>query len=119
MNIYSTTVTNLGPGAGDFLEEKMIILFKGDAPAELAEFCILHEENDLAGTVQSGDTLHLGEHSFTITAVGSAVDKNLEALGHITIKADGSAESDLPGTLNIEEAELPAIHAGDKIQITR
>ncbi|WP_353626499.1 PTS glucitol/sorbitol transporter subunit IIA, partial [Bacillus sp. JCM 19041] len=38
--IYRTTVTKMGPSAGDFLEEKMIILFKDNAPEELAEFCV-------------------------------------------------------------------------------
>lgn len=117
--IYRTTVTKLGDSATDFLAENMIILFKEDAPEELAEFCVLHEENNLTGHVQVGDTLTIGDHSFQITAVGSAVDKNLEALGHITIKADGAKEPELPGTLSVEEKELPTIIIGNVITITR
>ncbi len=43
--IYSTIVKDLGPMAEDFIGEKMIILFNENAPAELAEFCVLHTGN--------------------------------------------------------------------------
>ena len=45
--IYSTIVKDLGPMAEDFIGEKMIILFNENAPAELAEFCVLHTGNEL------------------------------------------------------------------------
>ncbi|WP_078394392.1 PTS glucitol/sorbitol transporter subunit IIA [Shouchella patagoniensis] len=117
--IYKTTVTKMGPSAGDFLEENMIILFKDNAPEELAEFCVLHEENELNGEVVKGDTITIAGSSFKVTAVGEAVGKNLRALGHITIKADGAMEAELPGTLSVEANELPKIEAGHTITITR
>ncbi|WP_059102985.1 PTS glucitol/sorbitol transporter subunit IIA [Shouchella shacheensis] len=119
MNIYTTVVTKLGPSASDFLADKMLILFKNNAPEELAEFCILHEENKLNDQIQAGDTLSIADTSFQITAVGSAVNKNLDSLGHITIKADGATEAELPGTLSIEDGELPEVNTGDSITVTR
>ncbi|GAF13200.1 PTS system, glucitol/sorbitol-specific IIA component [Bacillus sp. JCM 19046] len=117
--IYQTTVTKMGPNAGEFLEENMIILFKNNAPEELAEFCVLHEENKLDGTIQPGDVLSIAGTSFTITAVGDAVDKNLQSLGHITIKADGAEVAELPGTLSVEAGDFPHIEEGHTITIKR
>lgn len=119
MMIYKTTVTKLGPNASDFLAENMLILFKNNAPEELAEYCVLHQENDLAGAIQRGDTAILAGQAFAVTAVGSAVEKNLRSLGHITIKADGAAEAELPGTLSLEAKPLPLLKEGDAITISR
>jgi glucitol/sorbitol PTS system EIIA component len=119
MMIYKTTVTKLGPNARDFLEENMVILFKDNAPEELAEYCVLHQENELAGPIQPGDTAILAGQAFAVTAVGSAVEKNLRSLGHITIKADGAEEAELPGTLSLEEKPLPRLKEGDTITISR
>lgn len=73
--IYKTTVTKLGALASDFLEENMLILFKNNAPEELAEYCVLHQENQLIDKIQPGDTAILAGQAFVVTAVGSAVEK--------------------------------------------
>lgn len=59
--IYSTIVKDLGPMAEDFIGEKMIILFNENAPAELAEFCVLHTGNELTDTVEVGDILKIND----------------------------------------------------------
>ena len=117
--IYTTEVTKLGESVGEFLEQGMLITFKDNAPQELAEYCILHSENNLRQDIQVGDTLTIGEESYKITAVGDAVNKNLSSLGHITLRFDGSIEADLPGTLCLEEKSLKEINVGDKIKIER
>lgn len=117
--IYTTVITKLGESVNEFLEEGMLITFKDNAPAELAEYCILHSENDLREDIQVGDTLTLGQSAYAITAVGEAVNKNLSALGHITLRFDGSTEADLPGTLVLEEKEIDSINVGDIIKIER
>ncbi|MFC7061073.1 PTS glucitol/sorbitol transporter subunit IIA [Halobacillus seohaensis] len=117
--IYKTTITELGPSVEAFLEEKILILFKGNAPAELAEYCVLHEENRLDSEIEAKDTLKIKETSYQITAVGSAVNKNLDELGHITLKFDGKDEPELPGTMSLEKKELPSVRPGDTIEIIR
>lgn len=117
--IYKTVVTKLGESVNEFLEQGMLITFKDNAPAELAEFCLLHSENDLREDIQVGDKLKIGETSYTITAVGDAVNQNLDSLGHITLRFDGAEEADLPGTLVLENKEIGTLNVGDVITIER
>lgn len=117
--IYYTEVTELGEMVTEFYEEKIIILFKQGAPAELQEFCVSHEINQLKEDIQPNDTLKVNDHEFKITGVGSAVNKNLTSLGHITLKFDGSTEPDLPGTLSLEEVDVPDINKGDVLEVIR
>ncbi|RSL30123.1 PTS sorbitol transporter subunit IIA [Salibacterium salarium] len=117
--VYETTVTGLGPLVTEFISEKIIILFKGDAPAELAEYCVLHDENNLQEEIKPDDVFKINDKSFVVTGVGSAVQQNLKELGHITLKFDGKMEVDLPGTLSLEEKEVPEINNGDTLEIIR
>ena len=59
--IYSTIVKDLGPMAEDFIGEKMIILFNENAPAELAEFCVLE------------GSLYLEDKAVSLPSVGSEI----------------------------------------------
>lgn len=117
--IYSTVVTKLGESVNEFLDQGMLITFKDNAPAELAEYCVLHSENDLKQDIQAGDVLSIGANSYQILAVGSAVNKNLESLGHITFNFNGDEEVDMPGTLSLEQKEIQPIQVGDQIKIER
>ncbi|MBT2757401.1 PTS glucitol/sorbitol transporter subunit IIA [Mesobacillus foraminis] len=114
---YETKINTIGPSVADFLGEKMLILFGENAPAELAEFCLLIDVNDVNGEIEPGDMLQLGEKAYKITAVGDAVKKNLTSLGHITLKFDGSQTPELPGSLYLEDAEIGEVQTGDKIQV--
>lgn len=117
--IYQTKVNQLGPLVDEFYDEKMMILFKEDAPAELAEYCVLHSENHLTDEIQKGDTLWIDQTAYKVTAVGNAVNKNLSALGHITLKFNGEEEPDLPGTLVLEDKEMKKVQVGNTIKINR
>ena len=44
------------------------------------------------------------------------MQKNLEALGHISIQFNG-AEDGLPGSMVVEEAEVPVLQFGSVIRI--
>lgn len=114
---FDTQINNIGPSVTDFLGEKMLILFGENAPAELAEYCLLINVKNVEGDIEVGDTLLLGDHEYKITAVGEAVKKNLSSLGHITLKFDGSENPELPGTLYLEETEIQGVKPGDKIRI--
>ena len=87
--IYSTIVKDLGPMAEDFIGEKMIILFNENAPAELAEFCVLHTGNELTDTVEIGDILKINDTEYKIVEVGCEVQKNLKDLMHLKISQNG------------------------------
>ena len=115
--IYETTINSIGPLATTFLEEKMIILFGDGAPQELAEFCYGIPVVDVKESIKPGQKLVINDESFEITSVGEIVERNLTSIGHITIRFDGSTNPELPGTLYIEDKDLPAFDIGTKLKI--
>ncbi len=117
--VYQTTINKIGSSVSDFLGEKMFILFGDNAPAELADYCLLINVNEIEGDIEQGDVLVLNNQEFKITAVGDAVKKNLGALGHITLKFDGSHTPELPGTLYLEDTDIQVPEAGSQIQILK
>jgi PTS system glucitol/sorbitol-specific IIA component len=117
--IFETIVTDVGSKVLEFYQEKILILFKDNAPAELIDYCVLHSLNKLYGEIKEGDILRINEKEFKITAVGDLVNKNLKDLGHICLKFDSSIVAELPGSLYVEDKELPQINIGDSIIIKR
>lgn len=115
--IYENTINSIGPLATTFLEEKMIILFGDGAPQELAEFCYGIEIVDVEDSIKPGQKLLINNESFEITSVGEIVERNLTSIGHITIRFDGSTNPELPGTLYIEDKEMPVFEIGTKLKI--
>ncbi|AUJ23598.1 PTS glucitol/sorbitol transporter subunit IIA [Virgibacillus dokdonensis] len=114
---YKTSVDRVGDYATTFLEEKMLILFGKDAPAELEEYCVSIVMNDVQGSIKVGDILQLKDREYRITAIGDAVENNLATLGHITLKFDSSALPELPGTLYLEDQPISQLDTGDEIKI--
>ncbi|AYE53536.1 PTS sorbitol transporter subunit IIA (plasmid) [Priestia megaterium NCT-2] len=117
--VYQTKINRIGSGVSEFLGEKMFILFGDNAPAELADYCLLINVNEINGEIEQGDILVLNDKEYKITAVGDAVKQNLGSLGHITLKFDGSEISQLPGTLNLENADIQVPEVGTRVQILR
>lgn len=115
--IYETTVKNVGPDADAFAGEKMVILFGDNAPAELVDFCYTVDINEVKEEITERNTLNIDDTSYKITKVGAAVNKNLNDLGHITLKFDGSTEAEQSGTLYLEEKEIEKLQVGTKISI--
>lgn len=116
--IYSTKITNIGDMAEAFYGEKMVILFKDNAPEELADYCILHQGNQVSDVIQAGDVLAFNQKTYNIVCVGEEVQPNLTNLGHITLRFDGSREG-LGGSLYLEDTDMPSINIGDQISIYR
>ncbi len=115
---YSTTVKEIGPMASDFIGEKMIILFGDNAPAELAEFCVVHTGNELTDTIEVGDILKVNDSEYKIVEVGGEVQKNLKNLGHIALRFNNNQDGEsLEGSIYVEDkdVELPSI--GSEIAI--
>lgn len=117
--IYQTTIHQLGPDVSAFLAEKMFILFGQNAPAELADYCLLIDVNSVEGDIEAGDKLLFNDNAYRVTAVGSVVKQNLGALGHITLKFDGASEAELPGTLHLEETDIDVPEEGTTLQIVK
>ncbi|MDT0163925.1 MULTISPECIES: PTS glucitol/sorbitol transporter subunit IIA [Bacillus] len=114
---FETKINSIGPSVTEFFGEKMFILFGDNAPAELAEYCLLIDVKGVEGEIAAGDTLQIGSNEYKVTSVGDAVKQNLSSLGHITLKFDGSQTPELPGTLYLEDSEIQEVNAGDIIRI--
>lgn len=115
--IYETKVKEVGLEASAFESEKMIILFGDNAPSELIDFCYIIDINEVSNEITEENVLYLNDEAYNITKVGSAVNKNLNDLGHITLKFDGSEEAEQSGTLYLEDKKIVPIDKGTRISI--
>jgi glucitol/sorbitol PTS system EIIA component len=116
--IYHTWVTQLGNMVAAFTEEKLIILFQENAPEELVDYCILHRGNYVADVIQANDVMVISGQDYKIVGVGDEVQTNLQNLGHITLRFDGSKEG-LGGSVYLEDTAMPTVQAGDVLWIYR
>jgi PTS system glucitol/sorbitol-specific IIA component len=115
--IYGNKVKSIGSLANSFLEEKMLILFGSEAPQDLKDFCYNIDIVNADGEIQAGHKLIINNDIFEITAVGNLVQRNLTTLGHITLRFDGSTTPELPGTLYLENKDIPPIELGAELKI--
>ena len=110
--IYQTTITRIGQSAADALSDQMLITFREGAPADIEEYCFIHNHGELAGTLQPGAELQLGEQRYPVTAVGEVAEQNLRELGHITLRFDGQPQAEYPGTVHVEGPVPQAVTPG-------
>ncbi len=115
--IYKNKVKKIGTLANSFLENKMIILFGKEAPQDLKDFCYVIDMVNIEDKIKAGQKLYIDNKIFEITSVGDIVQHNLETLGHITLRFDGSAIPKLPGTLHLENKEVPDISVNTVFKI--
>ncbi|MGW7998126.1 PTS glucitol/sorbitol transporter subunit IIA [Staphylococcus xylosus] len=115
--MYKTEIKHIGKDASAFEAEKMVILFGDNAPDELVDYCYIIDINEIDGEITESQKLFLDDNEYKITKVGSTVNKNLNDLGHITLKFDGSTEAEQSGTLYLEAKPLANIEEGTKIEI--
>lgn len=116
--IYHTWVTQLGNTVAAFTEEKLIILIQEHAPEELVEYCVLHRGNYVSDIIQANDVLVISGQDYKIVSVGDEVQTNLQNLGHITLRFDGSKEG-LGGSVYLEDVAVPTVQPGDVLWIYR
>ena len=116
---YETIVTSVGPMAVEFAAEGILVFFGTDAPEELHEFAILHEHTPNDEDVVPGDILEVGGVEFTVTGVGDVANDNLRNLGHLVVKFNGLAQTELPGEVSVTEGTPPAIEPGTLVRIKR
>jgi PTS system glucitol/sorbitol-specific IIA component len=99
--IFQTTITHIGDSAHDALLDDMLITFREGAPADIEEYCFIHEHGNTTGELQVGGVMELGESRYPITAVGEVATQNLRELGHITVRFDGEAQAEFPGSIHV------------------
>ena len=115
--IYENVVKGMGDMVEAFADEKMFVLFGENAPDTLKDFCYTITVKKAEDTIAVGQTLEIDGTSYPIVGVGEVVQKNLEALGRITVSFSGNAENGLPGSLVVEQAEVPKLNIGSVIRI--
>lgn len=117
--VYASTVTQVGDQVQAFLGHGILIFFGDNAPVELHDLSVLHRVELADDGPRPGDTIHLGETSLEILAVGDVVRDNLLNLGHLDLKADGRTEAKLPGDVCVATGPIPLLAPGDAFRITR
>jgi PTS system glucitol/sorbitol-specific IIA component len=114
---YHANITAIGPLVSEFIEADILVLFGSNAPEELAEFSVLHDGTELAGTLAPGDTVLLGDHRFGVLAVGDVASTNLANLGHLVLKFNGETEAEMPGDVCVEKKPIPPLELGMVVQV--
>lgn len=104
--IYQTTITQIGQSALEALEDNMLITFCEGAPADIQDYCFIHSHGALTGTLKPGISFELNGQHYDVTAVGNVAQQNLQELGHITLRFDGGAQAEYPGTVHVN-GQLP------------
>ncbi|OMQ21786.1 PTS glucitol/sorbitol transporter subunit IIA [Serratia oryzae] len=99
--IFQTTITRIGGYARDALLDDMLITFREGAPADIEEYCFIHQHGITAGDLQVGGIMELGENRYPITAVGEVATQNLRELGHVTVRFDGETQAEFPGSIHV------------------
>lgn len=117
--IAQFSIGHVGDYSRKFLDEGLLIIFpQDDVMSEVKNYCILADEIEVKSDILINSFLYIDEVKFKITAIGSLAQSNLETIGHITIKADGSNKAKLPGTIHIEKKEFPEITKDARIEIS-
>jgi glucitol/sorbitol PTS system EIIA component len=113
----ASVVSSIGPMALDFVEDKVLILFGPQAPAELKEVAIIHEfENEAQEPVVVGQRLLIDDQVYHVLTLGTEANHNLLELGHISIYFTEPPAEILPGSVYVSPFNFPKIAVGSKIQ---
>ena len=95
-------ITSWGEEALHFLDDpnaNFIVIFDNNAPAELAEFSVLHTTANYNEDPAVGDTMIICDKAFDITAVGEEALHTLRQIGHCTLSFKGGTEPERPGCI--------------------
>jgi PTS family porter len=95
-------ITSWGEEALHFLDDpnaNFIVIFDNNAPAELAEFSVLHTTANYNEDPAVGDTMIICDKAFDITAVGDEALHTLRQIGHCTLSFKGGTAPERPGCI--------------------
>lgn len=117
--VMKATIKQVGEHSNRFLDEGLLLLFShNDIMSEIKTYSILVGDITFNGNISKGQTLHIDDSTFEITGVGSIAEENLRNISHVTFRANGNNEAELPGTIYIEEKPYPELKKGSTISIT-
>ncbi|WP_027415375.1 PTS glucitol/sorbitol transporter subunit IIA [Aneurinibacillus terranovensis] len=115
-----SVVSQIGPMALEFEEEKVLIFFGPQAPEELKEVAVIHEIHEHhEKPISAGDTLMIDDQTYHIVKVGTEANKNLNELGHISIYFTEAPEDVLPGSIYATPHVYPKIVEGSQIEFLK
>lgn len=117
--VYETVVETVGKSVAEMAQENIVIFFRKGAPEYLAEFCYLIGDGSGSYDIHVGDELLLGQVCCPVTAIGDVALENFKNLGHLTVRFDGAADAQLPGTMHVKYDGIPPIEAGMKVVFQR
>lgn len=117
--IYQTQFKQIGLLAREALQENMFITFKLGAPADLVDYCFIHQHGELLDQVKVGDLLIIDGVSFVISAVGEIASFNLKELGHVTFCFDNASCARYPGTIHLNGNIPKQLDVGSTLIIKR
>lgn len=115
MSLYSVEVIEVGECASEALSDDMLIIFNESAPADVVEYCFIHNHDTLRGEIVVGGHVVIDEMTYPITAVGDGVNQNLGNLGHITLRFDGGDSADFIGSLHLAGVQPRSLAIGSTI----
>lgn len=117
--IYDNKVKGMGDAVLDFKDAGMFILFGDNAPDTLKDYCYTIDVLPIAAQIEAGQKAIIDGKEYKLTAVGDVVMKNLGNLGHVTFSFTGETEPELPGTIYLEQSEVPELKIGSTVQIVK
>ncbi|TCP96503.1 PTS system D-sorbitol-specific IIA component (Gut family) [Cricetibacter osteomyelitidis] len=117
--IYQTLITKVGDFAKDALGENMLITFKQGAPADLEDYCFIHQHGELVTEVEIGDIVSFGSQDYKVTSVGGVASFNLKELGHVTFRFDSATIAEYPGCIHLAGNVPSDIDVNTELKISR
>lgn len=116
--VYESTFIAVGGCAVEALDDHFLITFGEGAPGDVADYCFIHRpEHRGDAPFVAGAVITIGEQSWPVTAVGEVAEINLRELGHITVKFDGAAAAEFPGTVHVAGLTPAGITPGQKFRV--
>ena len=108
-------ICGLGSGALDFIDDKILMLFGASAGNGVEEYSVRITMPQIKKSIEAGCVMHFGKNTYKVTAIGDEAMETLRLLGHCTLRFDGSDVPVLPGTIHLDDADMPEIVIGDTI----
>ena len=116
--IFDTKIVEIGKDAQSMLNNNLLILFGTDAPEILRDVCFMHNNKDLIGKISARDEVEIDDQIYTVGYVGNVACITLSTIGHCTFAFGLNKKQFLPGTIYLNEIEIPEIKLGTIIKIS-
>lgn len=108
----------IGKDAQAMLKNNILILFGMDAPEILRDVCFMHNSKNLIEEISPGDEVKIDGQIYTAGHVGNVACNTLSTIGHCTFVFGLNKKQFLPGTIYLNEIEIPEIKLGTIIKIS-